>query len=410
MTIKPIKVCRICHNTQLVSICNLGTMALTGIFPKTKNEKVPQGPLELVVCQGDPKKVCGLLQLKNSFDPKLLFGNSYGYRSGLNESMKSHLKRLAKAVGSFVQLKEKDTVIDIGSNDGTLLEAFCGKDLNLIGIDPLVGKFKKHYHPSIKVIEDFFPKKTFKSKLGKAKLIMAVAVLYDFNDPVSFLKKVQDSLAKEGVLVLEQGYRPAMLKKNSYDAICHEHATYYGLSSIKWLADKVCLKIVSCSFNTINGGSLRVMLAHKDSSFREVKAEVETIIKVEKQDEKRLKDFSKNILKHRQELLQRINQLISKGKTIAGYGASTKGNVLLQFCGLTSKEISFMAEINEDKWGRFCPGTKIPIISQKEASFRKPDVYLVLPWHFKKNILAREKRFLKSGGSFLFPFPKVHST
>ena len=408
-----IKQCRACGNPLLESVCDLGTMAFSGVFPKTLTQIVPQGPLELVKCHGDSTNSCGLVQLRHCFDPQILFGESYGYRSGLNQSMREHLRNLARDIENYVELKKNDAVIDIGSNDGTLLNFFAGKDLNLLGIDPASGKFQQYYHKEITVIPEFFSAERIKGHLGsqKAKVITAVAVFYDFNNPLEFLKDIASILAQEGICLLEQSYWPTVLENNTYDTICHEHMAYYGLKQIQWLANQAGLKTIDGQLNSINGGSLRVVLAHKNSAFRQEKSQEEFLIKAEEKLELEAlapyQRFQENVFKHRQILRQTINDLRSQGLSVAGYGASTKGNVLLQFCGLTEKEIPFIAEINQDKWGCFCPGSGIPIIAQEEAKSRKPDVFLVLPWHFKNFILSKEKEYLKQGGSFLFPFPQI---
>jgi len=385
-------------------------MALTGVFPKTSTEFVPRGPLELVKCFGDKRKACGLVQLRHSFNPDILFGESYGYRSGLNGTMQRHLQDLAENLNRFVQLKPTDTIVDIGSNDGTFLGFFCGQKLNLIGVDPLAGKFKKYYHKEIITISEFFSKESLKASLGnkKVKVISAFAVFYDCHDPVRFFSDIKDVLCDDGLFLLEQGYLPCMLKNGAYDAICHEHVAYYGLKQIKKLTEMVGFKIVDCRLNQVNGGSLSLILAKKESSLVEAKAGINQLL----ENEKKLRldtlapfqNFTKRAFEHKELFFKMVRGLSAQGLKVAVYGASTKGNVLLQFCQFSSKEIMFIAEINSDKWGRFSPGSKIPIISEKEAKKAKPDIFIVLPWHLKEHILLKEKSSIKSGISFLFPF------
>ncbi|MEI7999514.1 MAG: class I SAM-dependent methyltransferase, partial [Candidatus Omnitrophota bacterium] len=415
MITSSIEQCRLCGNPHLEPICNLGEMALTGVFPKTISEPVPRGPLEVVKCYGNPNDSCGLVQLKHFFDPYVLFGESYGYRSSLNESMRNHLQRLAEDIRAFVALKEDDVIIDIGSNDGTLLSFFSKQNYLLFGIDPTAVKFKQYYPKDVSIIEDFFSKEKIKSQIGhkKAKVVTTVALFYDLNKPLQFLLDVEEILSDEGILVIEQSYLVSVIKNNAYDTICHEHAAYYGLKQIKWLMDKAGLKIIDCKLNGINGGSLRVVVAKKKSSYEEAKTEIARFITIEEKlgldTIGPYQEFFRNILRHKLELRQSIDGFCQKGMILAGYGASTKGNVLLQFCAITSKEIPFMVEVNQDKWGRLCPGTNIPIISEKEAKNKKIDVFLVLPWHFKESVILREKDFIRQGGTFLFPFPIIHT-
>ncbi len=388
-------------------------MAFSGIFPKKDEAFVPEGPLELMKCHGDPDRVCGLLQLKHSFDPHILFGESYGYRSGLNGSMREHLQDIARKIKGFVTLKEKDVIVDIGSNDGTLLSFFSGEKLSLWGVDPTAGQFKKYYSEDVQILPELFSGKLIKKSLGvkKAKVVTAIAVFYDLDAPAEFLKEVREILSDDGVCVLEQSYLPLLLENLAYDTICHEHMAYYRLKQIRWLADRVGLKIIHCEKNQVNGGSFCVALAQRNSAFSEDSGTVSQFI----EEEKRLsldtlspfKSFFDNIFKHRKALQRTVKTLRADRKCVLGYGASTKGNVLLQFCGFTPEDIPFVADVNEDKWGRVCPGTKIPIISEEEARSKKPDVFFVLPWHFKEGFLIKEKKYLRDGGAFLFPLPKV---
>ena len=413
MNILKIERCRLCGNHDLVPVCDLGTMALSGIFPKKDEGLAPEGPLELVKCHGDRDRVCGLVQLKHSFDPHVLFGGSYGYRSGLNQSMRQHLGGIAEKVRRFLTLSAGDVVMDIGSNDGTLLNFFSGGGLFLLGVDPTAGKFKQYYHDDVQVIPELFSETLVRKSLGarKAKVITAIAVFYDIETPMEFLNEVREILSDDGICVLEQSYLPLVLENLAYDTVCHEHAAYYRLKQIKWLADRTGLKIIHAERNLVNGGSFRVVLAKKDAVFTEDKKVIRELMG--KETEMSLDDlipyesFRTKILEHRNALIRTIAGLRAEGLRIFGYGASTKGNVLLQFCGLTSKDIPYVADINEDKWGRFCPGTQIPIISEEEAMSKNPDVFLVLPWHFRDGFLAKEDRVLKRGGMFLFPLPKI---
>ncbi|MFA5144906.1 MAG: class I SAM-dependent methyltransferase [Candidatus Omnitrophota bacterium] len=413
MTGSQIEKCRVCGNQNLIPVCDLGTMAFTGVFPKKDEQGVPEGPLELVKCHSDRNGACGLVQLRHSFDPRILFGESYGYRSGLNGSMRQHLQALAWKIRSFASLEAEDIILDIGSNDGTLLSFFSGEDLILFGVDPTASQFRRYYPEDARVIPALFSSSLIKKDLGakKAKVITAIAVFYDFPAPVEFLKEAKEILSDDGICVLEQSYLPSVLDNCAYDMVCHEHAAYYRLKQIKWLADQAGLKIISCELNQVNGGSLCVVLAQKCSAFSE---DSDTVKRLINQEEGMLLDalspyatFRENILKHRQALCRAIDSLRAEGRRIFGYGASTKGNVLLQFCGLSPQEVPFVADINEDKWGRVCPGTRIPIISEEEAISKKPDVFFVLPWHFKESFLAKEERYLRQGGMFLFPLPRV---
>jgi hypothetical protein len=392
-----------------VPILDLGNQSLTGIFPKSSQVDVPKGPLQLTKCAH-----CDLVQLAHNFDLSQLYGQNYGYRSGLNQSMVKHLQgKVAKILGR-VEVAADDLIIDIGSNDSTLLQSYPkDKGLKLVGIDPTGVKFG-HYYPShIQLIPDFFSRENVKKAFGnkKAKIITSIAMFYDLEHPVQFMREIFESLDDEGVWVFEQSYMPFMLDTTSYDTVCHEHLEYYGLKQMKFMADQVGFKIVDIEFNDVNGGSFSLTVAKKSSRFPEATAE---IAKVLGDEQKRglsgldvFKDFKDRTFRHRDQLKEFFSGAAKEGASVFGYGASTKGNVLLQFCELTTEELPWIAEVNEDKFGSFTPGTKIPIISESEAKKRNPTYFMVLPWHFKSGILSREKTYLSTGGKLLFPLPKL---
>lgn len=407
-----IEKCRICGNEQLRPIIHLGEQVLTGVFPRKKNTLITKGPLELVMCEG--KNSCGLLQLRHSYDSNEMYRNNYGYRSSLNQSMVKHLRRRVEHLLGIVSLKKGDLVIDIGSNDSTLLQGYPQQDLLLVGIDPAGGRFEKYYPDHIQLIPEFFAgeliERNFPGK--KAKVVTSIAMFYDLESPIDFMRQIYDVLDEDGVWVFEQSYMPTMLERNSYDTICHEHLEYYALQQIKWMADKVGFKILDVEFNDINGGSFTVVVAkNANKRLKENKALVNGILKEEKlkglSTLKPYDAFKSRVYKSRDDLNAFVRDVQKRGELLLGYGASTKGNVILQFCGLTAKEIPCIAEVNQDKFGCFTPGTKIPIVSEAEAKAKKPDYFLVLPWHFKENIVQREKLFLDSGGALVMPLPGI---
>jgi NDP-4-keto-2,6-dideoxyhexose 3-C-methyltransferase len=413
MLYQKIKKCRICGNPKLNSVLDLGIQSLTGVFPK-KNKTVEKGPLELVKCssrKGDAR--CGLLQLKHDYNMEKLYGDSYGYRSGLNKTMVKHLRDIVSKIEKRVVLKKGDLVIDIASNDGILLSAYKNKKLNLVGIDPTAKKFKEYYPKHIKYIPKFFSSKVVNDnyKNKKAKVVTSIAMFYDLPSPLKIMREIESVLADDGIWVVEQSYMPNMIENVSYDTICHEHLEYYALKQFKWMADHSNLKIIDIGFNDTNGASFCLTLAKKESSFKEVTKKIEKILNEEEKngfnDFKIYKNFKQETLRHKKELIRLFKECKKDKKVIFGYGASTKGNVILQYCGFDSNDIPYIAEVNEDKFGRFTPGSKIPIVSEKEAKDRKPDYFLVLPWHFKKFIIKRESSYLKSGGKLIFPLPKI---
>ncbi len=411
---KEISRCRICGNNNLEPLVHLGEQTLTGVFPRDKKTVITKGPLELVKCYAKAgENVCGLVQLHHSYDSVEMYGDNYGYRSGLNQSMVKHLRSIVSEICNRMTLAEGDIIIDIGGNDSTLLRSYPSDlSLNLMVIDPTSAKFIQYYPEYIRNTADFFSAKTYYSLFDKkAKVITSIAMFYDLEEPLKFVQDIYDVLDDEGIWVFEQSYLPYMIDTTSYDTICHEHLEYYAIKQISWIFEKVGLKIVDINFNNANGGSFRITSAKNTSSIAIDSSKIKEAI--EKED--RLgynqldiyRKFAKTVEEHRTNLMELLNGLKSDGKKILGYGASTKGNVLLQYCGITTDDIECIAEVNEDKFGSFTPNTLIPIISEKEARAKNPDYFLVLPWHFREGIIERENAYLKSGGKLIFPLPEI---
>lgn len=400
--------CRVNGGTNLVSVLNLGDQALTGVFPSNPSVDVTKGPLELVWCPDS-----GLLQLNHSYDASEMYGDNYGYRSGLNQSMVDHLGHKVSYLERLAQPKSGDTVLDIGSNDCTLLKAYSVSGLNRIGIDPTGRKFASFYPADVKLVPTFFSSDAYHSATQeKAKIVTSIAMFYDLDDPIAFARQIEAVLADEGVWHFEQSYMPSMLRLNSYDTICHEHLEYYSLGVVKKILDAANLKLVDVVMNNINGGSFAVTATKAaNTSIKPNSAVIDWLLDQEDRmglsTPRPYREFEERVFRHRDDLSRLIKSLVADGKKVYGYGASTKGNVVLQFCGLTVNEIPAIAEVNEEKFGRVTPGTHIPIISEEEARAAKPDYFLVLPWHFKDGILRREKEFLANGGKFIFPFPEI---
>jgi hypothetical protein len=404
--------CRICGNDNLVSILNLGDQCLTGVFPKTHEQEVTSGPLELVKCSLDREtRNCGLVQLRQSYDSREMYGPNYGYRSSLNQTMVKHLRAKAEALQRLAPLKSGDVVVDIGSNDGTLFSFFSDSELTLIGIDPTAEHFKDSYPAHVHRVPDFFSAQKFKEVAGgrKAKIVTSIAMVYDLEEPLEFVREVSEILASDGIWHFEQSYLPLMLKRNAYDTICHEHREYYALRQILWMIERTDLKIIDVELNDVNGGSFAVTVAKRDSSYRENRSRTDLLFRAEREAETltALQEFRQAVFRHRTDLLSLLDKLESERASVLGYGASTKGNVILQFCGITGAQLPAIAEVNPDKFGRFTPGTLIPIISEAEAHRRQPDDFLAFPWHFRENLLQREAAFLKAGGKMIFPLPEI---
>lgn len=402
-----LKKCRICEHDNLVTVLSMGEQFLTGVFPKSPAEKITKGPLDLVWCSN-----CGLLQMKHSYNLEEMYGENYGYRSGLNAAMVRHLEHKIHGFERLVELTDKDLVIDIGSNDATSLKAYTGRHRK-VGIDPTGNKFKEYYTKDISLIPDFFSAAGFRKLFPgeKAKIITSIAMFYDLERPKDFVRDIESVLADAGVWHFEQSYMPSMLHTNSYDTICHEHLEFYSFKVVKNMLEGCGLRIIDVQMNAINGGSFAVTACKKGSFYKSNTPVLQWMLKQEDDmgldTPKPYRDFEERVFRHRKSLRELIESLVADGKKIVGYGASTKGNVLLQFCGFTSRHLCCIAEVNKEKFGAYTPGTNIPIVSEKEAREMRPDYFFVLPWHFKHGILEREREFLTQGGKFIFPLPEI---
>ncbi len=400
--------CRISGSKHLISVLDLGIQSLTGVFPKSRSESITAGPLDLVWC---PES--GLLQLRHSYEPDEMYGENYGYRSGLNQSMVQHLTQKVRFLERLAAPRDGDVILDIGSNDATTLKAYETKGLRRIGIDPTGRKFAEHYPAEIRLVPDFFSSAAYRSIESKpARIVTSIAMFYDLESPVEFARQIESILADDGIWHFEQSYMPSMLRMNSYDTICHEHLEYYSLGVVKRILDQAGLRIVDVVMNAVNGGSFAVTAAKAGNRSLKTNAAVIDWL-LEQEDRMGLgtprpfREFEERVFRHRDDLTRLIRKLTADGKKVFGYGASTKGNVVLQFCGLTEKDIPVIAEVNTEKFGRYTPGTGIPIVSELEARKMKPDYFLVLPWHFKEGILRREGEHLAGGGKMIFPFPEI---
>lgn len=403
---KKIHACRICGNDNLECVLDLGEQALSGVFPREKGAKLTSGPLRLVKCMGGDE-VCGLLQLEHSYDLNEMYGENYGYRSGLNSAMVAHLHGKVVKLLSRVRLANQDLVVDIGSNDSTTLQAYP-KGPTLVGIDPTGVKFSEYYPPHIQLIPDFFSASLIRDRFGdkKAKVITSFSMFYDLESPMNFMREIREVLADDGLWVFEQSYMPTMLEMNSYDTVCHEHLEYYALRQIKWMTDRIGFRILDVEFNDVNGGSFSITVA-KVGKVGDDKA-VNGILERERDQGldglEPYQAFAKRVAQSKADLLRFIRDARTEGKSIAALGASTKGNVLLQYCGLTDNDIECIGEVNADKFGCYTPGTWIPIVPQDDLLARNVDYLIVLPWHFAKHFRTAPKF---AGRRLIAPLPTI---
>lgn len=408
MSYKYNQVCRLDKKSSIKPLINLGEIAFSGLFPNDTNIDIPKVPLEIGIGSGS-----GLVQLTNTYDSRFMYGPSYGYRSGLNSSMVNHLKNKANYLKKIVNFKNDDAILDIGANDGTFLSYFNDVTKNLIGIDPSAEKFKNFFPPAASYIFDFFSKEIYKEQHHqiKPKLISSIAMFYDLEDPLKFAEDIYDIIHDDGVWHLEQSYILSMLETNSFDTICHEHSEYYSVSSLVKILNQAGFYIDDIGFNDINGGSFWIN-AKKSNREKCVSSEnlVSFYIDYENrlglQEEKIFLDFKKRIDFIHENTLSLLKYLKNNNKKVFGLGASTKGNILLSKFEINTNLIEFILEVNPDKFGCFTPGTKIPIINEVDGLSIHPDYLLVLPWHFKANLIANYKTKYPNI-KLIFPLPNL---
>jgi len=401
-----IKNCRNCKNTELFDLFSLGKISFTGRFSNTIHQNVPKAYLNVLMC-----KKCKLVQLDRNFDLNYLYGKNYGYRTGINKTMTDHVRKIVRKCSTLIKLKPKQYVLDIGSNDATLLN-FYANDIIKVGVDPLVNKYKKFYKKINYKISNFFKIKDIeKIKIKKKfKIISALSVFYDLRDPNKFIREIKKILDDKGVFVLEHVDLYYIIKNNIFDTICHEHLIFYSSKIIIEMMKNNGLKVFNHEYNEINGGSSRYYICHSKTNFKVSKNIKKVLLRENLQGielKKTYKLFFTKILNEKIKLIKLIKKIKNEKQDIHGYGASTKGNVLLQFYNINNKVVNYIADRNPLKWNSFTPGTRIKIISESQSRKIKPHFYLVLPWHFKNEILIREKNIRKKGTKFIFPLPKV---
>lgn len=407
MTI-PIRNCRACNSENIEVVFDLGEQVLTGVFQSESLDEISSGPVALVSCNE-----CRLVQMQYSYPLEEMYNDGYGYQSGLTSYMSEHLRGILNFASDQVTLVKGDHILDIGCNDGTLLNHYPKDLYSLIGIDPVAKKYLDRYPKDAKVVTEFFSKESYFSVASsKAKIVTSISMFYDLEEPVKFAQAIASVLSEDGVWVFEQSYLSAMLRTNSYDTICQEHVEYYSLAAIQHILEQAGLTIIDASQNEVNGGSVRLAAAHKGSEFaNKISPEAVWLIEQEKNHDifsnQPWIDFQKNVDRQKLDLVNLLTELKKSGKTVIGYGASTKGNVILQYCGIGPDLLPLIGDITPSKDGVFTPGSKIPVVSMEKAKAMEPDYFLVLPWGFRGDILLREKEMIANGTKFIFPLPFV---
>jgi len=404
--IKPIERCRVCGSKELKPILSLGNHYVSAFVDSEKDQGI-KVPLSLVLCEE-----CMLLQMEYSAPPESLWNEQYWYKSAINPIIRNDLKDIVEKVEKLVDLKPHDIVFDIGCNDGTMLEFYKNKYIVKGGIDPCLNVCEEAKKKGFRVINDFFKSICYEREFeDKAKVITAISMFYDLEDPNQFLKDIKGILDKDGLFVIQQNYLVSMLEQVAFDNICHEHREYYSLTSLKNLLERHGFEIFDVELNDINGGSIRTYIKFKENDNYKISEYVKTILdkeaKLELDTPKPYLEFADKIDAIKFQVMGILKNLKRDGKKIGICGASTRGNTTLQYFGITPDMVVGASEANPDKHGKKTIGTLIPIMSIEEMKNIKPDYQLVLIWHLFEGLRDKEKDFLKEGGKFILPLPKV---
>lgn len=395
--------CRICGRSELQPILSLGNQYVSDFVASDGTS--PQAPLDLVRCSN-----CGLVQLRHSFSRDSLY-HHYWYKSGISSTMRKALSELVNRTCEIARPKPNDIVVDIGANDGTLLRSYTVPSLLRVGFEPAQNLVEEARKGTDLVFNDYFKADLFLKEFAskKARIVSSIAMFYDLEDPNRFVTDVTRILAPGGVWVVQQNYLATMLERNGFDNIGHEHLEYYTLRTMQELLNKHGLEVFEAETNDVNGGSFRTFICRTGDfpaspSVKKMQSD-ETRLGLGK--ESAYKDFARRISDLSKEIHDFVSSEVEKGKTVYVYGASNRGNTILQYCGLDHKLIRKATDANPEKWGRRTAGTLIPIVSKEEARRDNPDYFLILPHHFLAEIRKDEKRYLDEGGKFIVPLPHM---
>lgn len=409
----PITKCRICGNTDLVRCVTIGSQYLSSVFPTDLHYKdsVPNWPMDLVLCKKNKETDCGAVQLANEIDLSSMY-EAYPYTSASNSAMKKILKDVEESGTALGHLEPNDVILDIGGNDGTLLSFYSDKPYDLVSIDPAQNVKVLFESPRLTSVKDFFSAAAYnRVAKKKAKLIYSVAMFYHLHDPVAFAKEVANVLDEDGAWVIQMAYLPAMIRTNMYDNIVHEHVGYYGAVHMKHMMEMAGLEVFDVTLNDVYGGSFRTFVKKKGSTKFPSTDRYQKLLEQEVADgifdPKTYELFMQRVEKTKADLIALCDKIKAEGKTIWVYGASTKGNTILQYCGIGTEHIDAAADANPFKIGKYIIGSNIPIKSEEEMHAAKPDYLLAIPWAFTTAFMEREKDLVAQGTKFITPLPEV---
>lgn len=399
--------CRVCGSDKLSPLFSIGTQYVNNFIDREELKDCIQAPLEMVFCEN-----CTLVQLKHTAPQELLYARFYWYKSGVTDTMRKALRDVTETVERMFPLEKGDVVLDIGSNDGTMLRTYTVPDLILVGVEPATNLAEEGKRGLTYFINDFWEHDKYYEVVGKkAKIITALGMFYDMENPNQFIADSAKALTDDGVFIAQLMCLKSMLDQNDVGNICHEHLEYYSFSSLEYLFNKNGLEIIDIEINDVNGGSYRIYARKQGATVKPSRGASDRIKSI-KEEEKKFSDkqvyqeFFARLEKNKKKCVNFIKQEISHGKKVWIYGASTKGNVILQYYGLDHTMIEAASEKSPWKWGKYTVGTMIPCVSEEEARKAQPDYFLVLPYAFFDEFYEREKKWRQKGGKFIVPLPE----
>lgn len=407
--------CRVCEG-QLEMVLSLGEQYVSNFLSPDQPDGF-KAPLELALCTR-----CGLLQLRHTVPGEAMYQN-YWYRSGTNQTMRRALADIANTAEQLVDLQPGEAVLDIGCNDGTLLASYRTSGIYRIGFDPAENLAVLSRKVTDRVVTGFFASEEYhrdpQLKARRPKIVTSIAMFYDLEDPNKFVSDIKKIMDPDGLWIVQMSYLPLMLKQHDIGNICHEHLEYYSLESLEYLLNLHDFSVSDVQLNDVNGGSFRVFVRNRgadetlfgDAVYRRLATERVNALRGEEAkmglgEAKTYREFAAWVERIKEDVSRFIKEQVHRGKKVAIYGASTKGNTILQYFGLDHGMISAASERNPEKWGKVTVGTRIPIVSEEQARDARPDYFLVLPWHFIEEFCDREKNYLLGGGRFIGVHPK----
>ncbi len=400
--------CRACGNNNLKPFLELGPTPLANAFLKTPDEfsREDSFPLDVYFCEN-----CSLVQLLDVIDPEVLF-RDYIYVTGTSETMAAHNQKYAQTVVDLQQLTADDLVVEVASNDGSLLHYFKQRGVKTLGVEPARNIAEMARQKGIETVNEFFNTHTaaqVRADYGPAKAVIANNVLAHVDDTQDFLRGCKTLLGKNGLVIIEAPYLKELLDRLEYDTIYHEHLCYFSVTALLHLCDAVGLSIVRIDHVPVHGGSLRMYAGAKEDyphHADDVLAQATEENKLGMTGAACYDQFAQNVADNRQAVLDLLNQLKLEGKDVAAYGAPAKGNTLLNYCNIGPDLIAYTVDRNPMKVNMYTPGMHIPVRPVSALVADQPDYVLILAWNFAPEIIRQQQEYRDRGGKFIIPIPE----